>query len=123
MACTQASGRPAMAWRMAWACARGRLPQAEGGKAVPRLEVQVEAGGVHVVAGGHVAEVDAGVGLVGRLVLGEPRVALDAEQRPAQRSGVGGEVAADGEEGLGQVLDESQGRKAHQVLVALPDWP
>ena len=94
----------------------GGLPEPERGEAVARLQVEVEAGGVHVVAGGYVAEVDAGVGLVGRLVLGEAGVALDAEERPAEGPGIGGEVAADLEKGLGQVLDEGEGREADLFL-------
>ncbi len=94
-----------------------RVPDSGAHEALPGLEVQVEAGGVGVVPA-LVAEVHAGVGLVGRLVAAEPGVALDAEQRAAHRAGIGHEVGRDRVEAFREVGDEVECRLAHRRLVS-----
>ena len=70
--------------------------------------MEVEAWGVNV-AGAGVAELDAGVGLVGGLVLGEADVSVDAEEGAAGGAGVGDEVPADFGEADADVFDEGEG--------------
>ena len=70
------------------------MPDPDPGEDAPGLEMEVEARRVRVLRT-LVPEVDPDVGLVGRLVLREARVAIDPEQRSADGSRVGHEVRAD----------------------------
>src|SRR4051794_1578243 len=63
---------------------RARMPDPRAEEHLTWLEVEVEARGVGLGCAG-VAEVDADVRLVRRLVLGEARIAVDAEQRAPVR--------------------------------------
>src|SRR6266508_878232 len=92
------------------------VPHPGRGEGLSRLEVEVEARGVDVAAD-PVAEVEAHVDLVGALVLGEPHVAVDAEQRASHRAVVGHEVGAELPEIAGEGPHELQGRLLHHVLV------
>jgi hypothetical protein len=95
------------------------MPQAAAAEDLVGLKVEVETGGVHVFAGG-VAEVQAGVGLVGRLVFCEARVAVDAEDRAAVGPRIGDEVRTDLAEVGREVDDELDQRLAHVALEARP---
>ena len=79
--------------------------------------MQVEAGRVRVLAL-LVAEVQPDVRLVGRFVLGEPDVAVDAEQRTTLGPRVGAEVRADLHQVRPEIDDEAQRRLPHLGLVA-----
>lgn len=87
-------------------------PHAARHEHAPRLEVEVETGAVDVLARVLVAEMAGGVRLVRALVLGEARVAVDAEQRPADRPRIGHHRAADLAEPRSEVVDEPQQRPA-----------
>src|SRR4051794_4196458 len=62
------------------------VPEAARHEDAVRFQIEIEAGSVDV-ARLRVAELDADVRLVRRLVLGEPHVAVDAEQRAAGGTG------------------------------------
>ena len=94
-----------------------RVPDAAAGEAHAGLQVEVEAGRVRVLTR-LVAEVGADVGLVGRLVLGEARVPVDAEERAAVGPGVGAEVRADLGQRRGEGLDEVEHGVPHLRPVA-----
>ncbi len=94
------------------------MPDAGADEDLAGLEVEVEARGVGVLAR-LVAELDAGVGLVGALVLGEAHVAVDAEERAADRPRIGVEVGADLGQARPEIADELLRRMAQLLLVAL----
>ena len=93
------------------------VPDPAAGEHVARRQVQVEAGRVGLL-GPLVAEVDARLRLVRRLVLGEARVAVDAEQRAALAPRVGHQVRADVGQSEPEVLDEGERGLEQVVLVA-----
>ncbi len=97
---------------------RLRVPETRTGEATSWLDVQIEAWGVDVL-GPLVAKMQAGVGLVGRLVLSESGVPIDAEQRTAAGAGVGLEPGADGGEMGAEVVDEIERRLFHVGFVPL----
>src|SRR5680860_1534393 len=68
-----------------------RPPHAGTCEAALRIEMDIEAGSVHVL-GSFVAELHTEMRLVWRLVLREPRVPIDPEQRPADGTIVCDEV-------------------------------
>ena len=71
--------------------------------------MEVEAGSV-CIFGAFMAEVETGVRLVRRLVLAEPRVPMDAEQRATDRSRIGDEVRADLSQVGSELVDEIERR-------------
>ena len=81
--------------------------------------MHVEAGGMDVVGGRHMAELHAGVRLVWRLVLGEPRVALDPKERSADFAGIRHKVRRDLDQALGELIDEVERRLSHVRLVPI----
>ena len=85
------------------------MPEAPAGEAAIGLQMEVEAGPVDPARRLRaVAEVHAQVGLVGRLVLAEAGVPVEAEQGAAHRARVGAEVPADGGQGAFEGTDELQ---------------
>ena len=58
------------------------------------------------------------VSLVGGLVLAEPRVSIDPEERPALRSGIGHEVLGDPGQLGSEIGDELKGRFLDVVQIA-----
>jgi hypothetical protein len=72
---------------------------------------------MHVLAK-FMAELDADIGLVGRLVAGEARVAEHPHQRAAHLAGLGAKVRGELLELRRHGGDELQRRLAHQFLVA-----
>ena len=71
-----------------------RPPDAQRQETFARRQVNVETGGVHVLAE-LVPELNADVGLVRGFVFAEPRVPIDAHQRPADPSIAGHKVRRD----------------------------
>ncbi len=85
---------------------RFRVPDAGTQETAARLHVQVERGCRHGLAA-FVEKTRAGPGLVGRLVVREARVAVDAEQRTAGAARVGAVVRADRQQVRLQVGDQA----------------
>ena len=75
-----------------------RTPDPHTHEEVTGLKMQVEARAVGVLAR-LMAELDAGVGLVGALVLGEANVSMDSEEGSTVGSGIGTEIRTDFSEG------------------------
>ena len=94
------------------------MPHPGRGERLSRLEMEIEARGVHVLAPA-VAEVQPDVGLVRALVFGEPDVPVDPEQRAARGTVVRDELGADLPQVAGEAPDELQGRLLHHVDVPL----
>ena len=94
------------------------MPQADRGEHFPRLEMEVEAWPVDVAAG-VVAKVEPDVDLVGALVLGEPHVPVDAEQRPADRTVSATKCGPILRRYGGEAPDELQGRLLDGIEVPL----
>src|SRR5207342_1498910 len=96
-----------------------RMPNAGTDEAVAGLDVDVEGGRIDF-AETLVIQARARVGLVGRLVVGEARVAMDAEQRAADRAGIGAVLRADRGEVRLQVRKQLEEGAAHlRVVVGL----
>jgi hypothetical protein len=93
------------------------MPAAGAEKAFVGGDVQVEAGRMDVLAQ-FVAELDADVGLVGRLVAGKARVAEHAHQRAAHLARLGAEVRGEFPQWVRHGGDEFQRRLADQCFVA-----
>lgn len=92
-------------------------PDSAAAEYLARLQVQVVSGSVNVLfpRGG---ETGSRMGLIGRLVLGEARVSVNAEHRPAGGAVVGDDLGADPAKGRPDVADEIQERVSDQLLVA-----
>src|ERR671910_942499 len=95
------------------------MPYAHRGEAVARLDVQVIAGGVHV-GRQSMAELDADVGLIGRLVFREPDVAVDAEQRASNATWRGDELGRDLSQMRREGFDEGESRLEKELVIACP---
>src|SRR5262245_25405686 len=95
-----------------------RMPEARAHEDPPGLQVQVVAGGLEVPRGLE-TEVDPDVGLVGRLVAAEARVAIDPHQRAPVRSRVDRDVTAKPRERRRERADQRQHRIAHLGQIAV----
>ena len=93
------------------------MPNAGPGKHIARLQVQVEAGGVHIF-GAFVPELGGRHDLVRALVLREANVPVNSEDRPTRRSRVSDEMRADLAQWLREVGDELHEGLANMRFVA-----
>src|SRR5712691_9460956 len=85
------------------------MPDAGRRETFFRRDVEVKAGHACRGFGLLVKKVDAEVRLVWGFVAGEARVAIDAEQRAAYRTGIGDEARRDPMESRAEITDEAQG--------------
>src|SRR3954463_1037560 len=95
------------------------MADASAAEDLPRRQVQVQAGRLRR-PGQLVAEEDAAVRLVRALVLREPGVAVDAEERAAARPRIGHQVRTDLDQPGREGLDEVERRLPDVGLVARP---
>jgi len=86
-----------------------RMPETPATEGLAWIEVEVEARRVRIAAAFDVGKMGADVGLVRALVLREANVAIDAEHRASDGSGVGPEVGTDRSQRLREVITYHSG--------------
>jgi hypothetical protein len=94
------------------------MPYTAGDKYGPRLEVQVKARGMGIMAS-FVAKMCPSVRLIGTLVACEAHITMDAKQRAAIGASVGDESRTDLPQVWPNVTDEAEHGTAHIPLIAL----